>query len=87
MAANHATNNSYKNGSFCIINYFDISSTVIDTHKYKISRNSELRKTVETGEWTILLSYKSQVIVSGKSLHERHHSTLIPTDIGEWIGI
>ena len=31
MAANHATNYSYKNCSFCIINYFEISSTVIDT--------------------------------------------------------
>ena len=30
MAANHATNHSYKNCSFCIINYFEISSTVID---------------------------------------------------------
>ena len=37
MAANHATNYSYKNCSFCIINYFEISSTVIDTPKYKIS--------------------------------------------------
>ena len=35
MAANHATNYSYKNCSF--INYFEISSTVIDTTKYKIS--------------------------------------------------
>ena len=31
MAANHATNYSYKNCSFCIINYFETSSTVIDT--------------------------------------------------------
>ena len=29
MAANHATNYSYKNCSFCIINYFEISSTVL----------------------------------------------------------
>ena len=34
MAANHATNYSYKSCSFCIINYFEISSTVIDTPKY-----------------------------------------------------
>ena len=34
MAANHATNYSYKNCSFCIINYFEISSTVIDTPKF-----------------------------------------------------
>ena len=40
MAANHATNYSYKNCSFCIINYFEISSTVIDTPKYKISNPS-----------------------------------------------
>ena len=37
MAANHATNYSYKNCSFCIINYFEISSIVIDNPKYKIS--------------------------------------------------
>ena len=37
MAANHATNYSYKNCSFCIINYFEISSTVIDTPRYEIS--------------------------------------------------
>ena len=37
MAANHATNYSYKNCSFCIIYYFEISSTVVDTPKYKIS--------------------------------------------------
>ena len=37
MAANHATNYSYKNCSICIINYVEISSTVIDTPKYKIS--------------------------------------------------
>ena len=36
MAANHATNYSYKNCSFGIINYFEISSTVIDIPKYKI---------------------------------------------------
>ena len=35
-AANHATNYSYKNCSFWMINYFEISSTVIDTPKYKI---------------------------------------------------
>ena len=35
MAANHATNYSYKNCSFYIIDYFEISSTVIDTPKYK----------------------------------------------------
>ena len=33
MAADYATNYSYKNCSFCIINYFEISSTVIDTPK------------------------------------------------------
>ena len=33
MAANHATNYSYKNCSFCIINYFETSSTAIDTPK------------------------------------------------------
>ena len=37
MAANHATNYSYKSCSFCIINYFEISSTVIDTPKYNTS--------------------------------------------------
>ena len=37
MAANHATNYSYKSCSFCIINYFEISSTVIDTQKYNTS--------------------------------------------------
>ena len=37
MAAKHATNFSYKNSSFCIINYFETSSTAIDTPKYKIS--------------------------------------------------
>ena len=37
MAANHATNYSYKNCSFRIINYFEISNAVIDTPKYKIS--------------------------------------------------
>ena len=36
MAANHATNYSYKKCSFCI-NYFEISSTVIYTPEYKIS--------------------------------------------------
>ena len=35
MAASHATNYIYKNCSFCIINYFEKSSTVIDTPKYK----------------------------------------------------
>ena len=35
MAANHATNYSYKNCSFCIINYFEINSTVLDTPNYK----------------------------------------------------
>ena len=30
MAANHATNYSNKNCSLCIINYVEISSTVID---------------------------------------------------------
>ena len=35
MAANHATNYSYNNCSFCIINYFEISTTVIDTPKTK----------------------------------------------------
>ena len=35
MAANHATNYSYKNCSFCIINYFEISSTVINTPNTK----------------------------------------------------
>ena len=29
MAANHATNYSYKSCSFCIINYFEISCSVI----------------------------------------------------------
>ena len=33
MAANHATNYSYKNFSFCIINHFETSSTVIDSEK------------------------------------------------------
>ena len=33
MAANHATNYSYK----CIVNYFETSSTAIDTLKYTIS--------------------------------------------------
>ena len=37
MAANHATNYSYKSCSFCTINYFEISSTVIDTPKYNTS--------------------------------------------------
>ena len=37
MAANHATNCSYKSCSFCIINYFEISSIVIDTSKYNTS--------------------------------------------------
>ena len=37
MAANHATTYSYKNCSFCIINYFEIRSTVIDTPKYNSS--------------------------------------------------
>ena len=36
MAANHATNYSNKNCSFCIINYFEISSTVTDTPKFLI---------------------------------------------------
>ena len=36
MAASHDTNYSYKNCSFCIINYFEISSTVIDTPKFLI---------------------------------------------------
>ena len=31
MAANHATNYSYKNCSFCIINYFEISNTLQNT--------------------------------------------------------
>ena len=35
MVANHATNYSYKNCSLCI-NYFETSSTAIDTPKYKI---------------------------------------------------
>ena len=34
---NHATNNSYKNCSFCIINYFETSSIAINTPKYTIS--------------------------------------------------
>ena len=38
MAANNATNYSYKNSSFCIIYYFETSSTAIDTPKYKVSR-------------------------------------------------
>ena len=38
MAANHATNYGYANFSFFIINYFETSSTVIDTPKYKIPR-------------------------------------------------
>ena len=33
MAAYHSTNYSYKICSFCIINYFEISSTAIDTPK------------------------------------------------------
>ena len=33
MVADHATNYSYKNCLFCIINYFELSSTVIDTPK------------------------------------------------------
>ena len=37
MAANHVTNYSYKSCSFWIINYFEISSTVIDTRKYNTS--------------------------------------------------
>ena len=37
MVANHATIFSYKNCSLCITNYFETSSTVIDTQKYKIS--------------------------------------------------
>ena len=36
IAANHATNYSYKNCSFCIINYFEINSTVINTPKFLI---------------------------------------------------
>ena len=36
MAANHVTNYSYNNCSFCI-NYFETSSTGIDTPKHKIS--------------------------------------------------
>ena len=37
MTANHATEYSYKSCSFCIINYFEISSTVIDSPKYNTS--------------------------------------------------
>ena len=29
IVANHATNYSYKNSSFCIINYFETSSTIL----------------------------------------------------------
>ena len=39
MAANHATNYSYKNCLFSIINYFETSSTAVDTHKYTISHS------------------------------------------------
>ena len=35
MAANHATNLSYGNCSFCIINYFETSSTAIQLHNTK----------------------------------------------------
>ena len=35
MAANHATNFSYRNCSFYIINYSEISSTVIGTQNTK----------------------------------------------------
>ena len=35
MAANHGTNFSYRNSSFCIINYSEISSTVIGTQNTK----------------------------------------------------
>ena len=37
MAANHATNHSYKKYSFCIVNYIDTSSIAIATSKYKNS--------------------------------------------------
>ena len=37
MAANHATNYSYKNCLLCIINYFEISSTVIDIPNTNVS--------------------------------------------------
>ena len=37
MAAHHATNYSYKNWLFFIINYFETNSAAIDTPKYKIS--------------------------------------------------
>ena len=37
MAANRATNYSYENCSFCIINNFEIRSTDMDTPKYQIS--------------------------------------------------
>ena len=35
MAANHANNYSYKNCPLCFINYFETSSTAINTPKYK----------------------------------------------------
>ena len=35
MAANHATNYSYKKFSFCIFNYFETSSTVITLQSTK----------------------------------------------------
>ena len=35
MAANHATNSSYENCSFCIINYFETSSTAIQLQNTK----------------------------------------------------
>ena len=37
MAAKHANNYSYKKCLFCIINYFETSSTAIDTPKYTTS--------------------------------------------------
>ena len=36
MAANHAINYTYKKCSFCIINYFETSSTTIDIPKHLI---------------------------------------------------
>ena len=35
MAANHATNSSYENCSFCNINYFETSSTAIQLQNTK----------------------------------------------------
>ena len=63
MTANHASNHSYKNGSFCIINYFEISSIVIDTPKYNISHPCVGFEDDDDGDNDMIMQTKTKRII------------------------